>query len=92
MKTHLRKVCSPLLRMFEKGEGDFPYKKSDRKVLNIMAILFFVLACYASVVSIMASSLAGLFPVLAFFLVGLVCAVVGLLGNDRAVSKIWNRK
>jgi hypothetical protein len=78
--------------MFEKGEDDFPYKKSDRKVLNVMALLFFVLAGYASVVAVMASSLAGLFPVLAFFLIGLVCGVVGLLGNDRAVSKIWNRK
>jgi hypothetical protein len=50
------------------------------------------LSGYSAVVAIIASELAGFLPFLVFFLIGFICALVGLLGNDRAVSKIWSRK
>jgi hypothetical protein len=92
MKKQLRTIFLPILRMFESGEDEYHYKKSHRKVLNIMSLLFFFLSAYSAVVAIIASQLAGLLPIIAFFLIGFVCAVVGLLGSDRAVSKIWSRK
>ncbi|WP_026843587.1 hypothetical protein [Brumicola pallidula] len=92
MKKQLRKIFSPILRVFESGEGEYLYKKSDRKVLNIMGFLFVFLSGYSAVVAIIASELAGFLPFLVFFLIGFICALVGLLGNDRAVSKIWSRK
>lgn len=92
MKKQLRKIFLLVLRVFESGEGEYNYKKSDRKILNIMGLLFFFLSAYSTVVAIIAAELAGLLPIIAFFLMGLVCAVVGMLGSDRAVSKIWSRK
>ncbi|GAC29272.1 hypothetical protein GPAL_2411 [Glaciecola pallidula DSM 14239 = ACAM 615] len=57
-----------------------------------MGFLFVFLSGYSAVVAIIASELAGFLPFLVFFLIGFICALVGLLGNDRAVSKIWSRK
>jgi hypothetical protein len=92
MKKLLRKIFHPILRVFEAGEGEYHYKKSDRNVLIIMSFLFIFLAAYSAVVAIIAAELAGILPFLVFFLIGFICGVIGLLGSDRAVSKIWSRK
>lgn len=34
----------------------------------------------------------GIIPTVVFLGVGLVCEIVGLLGSDRAVAKIWKAK
>jgi hypothetical protein len=39
----------------------------------------------------MTGEFAGIIPIMLFLLTGLVCGVVGLLGNDRAVARIWKR-
>ena len=92
MKKQLRKMFLPILRVFEAGEGEYHYKKSDRNVLNIMSFLFIFLSAYSAAVAIIASELAGILPFLVFFLIVFICGVFGFLGSDRAVSKIWSRK
>ena len=92
MKNTLRKTFLPILRIFESGEGEYSYKQSHRKILLIVGVLFFVLSAVSAASAISSSQIGGLFPFLIFFLVGLVCEVVGLLGSNRAVAKIWGSK
>lgn len=82
----------PILRIFESGEGEYVYKKSHRKILLSVGALFLVLSAVSAISAITSAQLGGLIPFLVFFLVGLVCEVVGLLGSDRAVAKIWGSK
>jgi hypothetical protein len=46
----------------------------------------------SAVLAISSSEMGGLIPFLVFFMVGFVCEVVGLLGSNRAVAKIWGSK
>jgi len=92
MKTTLRRAFQPLLTLFESGNSPFNYKSSHRKALLGVAALFLVLSAVSATAAIVSSDLSGLLPFLIFFLLSMVCAVVGLLGNDRAVSKIWGNK
>lgn len=89
MKNILRKVFQPILGFFESGEGDYNYKPSHRTILLVVGILFLILATVSAISAITASQMAGIIPILIFLLVGLVCGVVGLLGSNRAVAKIW---
>jgi hypothetical protein len=92
MKNILRKAFSPILSTFESGTEEFIYKPSHRTILIVMGVLFGGLA---GIVYSMASD-AGIpgymIPVVIFGLVSLVTLVVGLLGTERAVSKIWGHK
>jgi len=92
MNDLLRKLFQPVLQIFESGEGEYSYKQSHRTILIIVGVLFLVLASVSAVAAISASQMGGFFPVLIFFLIGFVCEVVGLLGNERAVAKIWGNK
>ncbi len=92
MKTILRKTFQPILHIFESGEGEYRYEKSHRKILLTVGVLFLLLSIVSAVLTIISSNIGGLIPFLIFFLVGLVCEVVGLLGNNRAVAKIWGSK
>jgi len=87
-----RKLFNPLLRHFESGDEPYLYKPSHRLILVTVGSLFLLLSLVACGVSILASQTGGIFPGLIFFLAGLVCAVVGLLGSDRAVAKLWGSK
>jgi hypothetical protein len=92
MKDLLRTAFSPILSTFESGDEEYNYRKSHRTILIVMGVLFGGLA---SIVFAMASggeSMGFLIPVVVFGLVSLVTLVVGLLGNERAVSKIWGNK
>lgn len=40
MKAFLKKICSPILGMFEQGEGEYAYKASHRTILIIIGLLF----------------------------------------------------
>ena len=92
MKNSLRKIFLPILSIFESGEEEYNYKKSHRKILLIVGALFLILSAVSAISAISSSQLGGLIPFLVFFLVGLVCEVVGLLGSNRAVAKIWGSK
>jgi hypothetical protein len=92
MKELLRTLFLPILRIFESDEDAYHYKKSHRTVLLVVGGLFLVLSTAVAAVVITTAQLGGLFPCLLFFLLGLVCLVVGLLGNDRAVAKMWGSK
>lgn len=91
MKEKLRALFSPVLNMFEKGVEPYIYKPLNRKILIVMGLLFSGLA--AGVFYASPGADAGyLLPVIVFSAVGAVCLVVGLLGNDRAVAKIWGNR
>jgi len=92
MKTALRKLFSPILNYFESGNGEYVYKASHRKILLFMSGLFFLLSIISLIAAIAASQLAGFLPILIFFTGGFVCMIVGLLGNDHAVARIWGSK
>jgi hypothetical protein len=92
MKNSLTKVFWPILKIFETDEHPANYKKSHRVALNAVGALFMFL----SLVSVAAASSVGgvgsLIPVIIFFCAGLVAGVVGTLGSNGAVSKIWGTK
>ncbi|HED16648.1 MAG TPA: hypothetical protein ENI64_07555 [Gammaproteobacteria bacterium] len=91
MKEQLRLVFSPVLKLFEKGSGPYKYKPLNRKILVIMGLLFSGLAAgvfYATP----GDDIGYLLPVIVFSAVGVVCILVGFLGSDRAVSKIWGNR
>ncbi len=78
--------------MFEEQEGEYAYKPSHRLILKVVGTLFLGLSLASLLGSISAGQLGALLPVIVFFGVGLVCMVVGFLGTDRAVAKIWNNR
>ncbi|MBR7889569.1 hypothetical protein J9B83_11510 [Marinomonas sp. A79] len=91
MKETLRKLCSPILNLFETSEGDYDYKASHRTILVVLGLLCFVIASISFTVTMMTGELAGVIPIALFGITGMVCEIVGLLGNDRAVARIWKR-
>ena len=92
MKSTMRKLFSPILAYFESGEGAYSYKKSHRTILVIVGSLFLVLSCISIAAIVATLQVGAMIPILVFFLTGLVCLVVGGLGTDRAVAKIWGSK
>ena len=78
MKALLRTLFRPLLDVFERGTEPYAYRPLNRKLLIVMGVLFSGLAAGVY--------LAGRGAV------GVVCLVVGGLGNERAVSRIWGNK
>jgi hypothetical protein len=92
MKASLRALFSPLLNPLERGDEPYVYKPLNRKILLAVSLLFSLL-CAALVYLIPAEADKGyLVPVVVFGLVALVGFIVGLLGNDRAVAKIWGNR
>ena len=92
MKTWLRKLFWFILRIFESGDEAYTYKPLNRKILIVVGLLFSVLAAITVYVSFDKDGYGYLIPVAVFFSVGFVCIIVGLLGNDRAVAKIWGSR
>ncbi len=92
MKSTLRYICSPILNHFESGEGPYSYKKSHRTILIVVGSLFLVLSSLSVGAIVATSQLGAAIPILVFFITGLVCLIVGGLGTDRAVAKIWGSK
>lgn len=91
MKQNLRKIFSPILNLFESDDAAFAYKPSHRKILIILGSLFSSLAGFVLYLAI-GNDLGYLFPVLIFGGVGLLSLLVGLLGTDQAVSKLWGTR
>lgn len=92
MKASLRALFSPLLNPLERGDEPYVYKPLNRKILLAVSLLF-SLMCAALLYLMPADADKGyLVPVVVFGLVALVGFIVGLLGNDRAVAKIWGNR
>lgn len=92
MKEMMKKLCSPILNMFESGEGEYDYKKSHRVILLVLGVLCFVIASVSLVFTLKTGEFAGIIPIAVFGITGIVCEVVGLLGSDQAVARIWKRR
>jgi hypothetical protein len=92
MKTYLREIFWFILRNFEKGDEPYSYKPLNRKILVFVGFLFIMLSIVTVYFSYKAESYGYLIPVVVFFAVGFISIIVGLLGSDRAVSKIWGNR
>jgi len=92
MKKLMRKLFSPVLGYFESGTEDYSYRPSHRKILIALGALFLLLSLGCLYASIAADASAGFLPAAVFFVVGAVCQVVGWLGNERAVARIWKSR
>tara|TARA_R110002111_G_scaffold149064_2_gene216106 strand:+ start:286 stop:564 length:279 start_codon:yes stop_codon:yes gene_type:complete len=92
MKNILRSLFSPILNRVENGNEPYNYKPLNRKILIFMGLVFAGLAIMVCQFVPEGVGAAFLIPVIVFGAVALVTLVVGCLGNDRAVSKIWGNK
>lgn len=89
MKTRLQNLFSPVLGYFESGEGSYSYKGSHRTILIVIGVLFLLLSFVSLAAAIVTLQLAAGLPFLIFFSAGAVCIIVGGLGSNRAVAKLW---
>ena len=92
MKNALRQLCSPILAPFEKDSDAYNYKPSHRKILLAVGSLFLFLAAISIYIATITHELAALIPILVFFIGGMICMIIGGLGTDRAVAKIWGSR
>ena len=92
MKDLLRTAFSPILNTFESGTEEYTYRPSHRTILIVMGVLFGGLATTVFVMASGGESMGFFIPVTVFGLVSLVTLVVGILGTERAVAKIWGNK
>lgn len=89
MKAQLRQLFAPVLRPLEAGEGAFRYQALHRTILMVVSGLALVLAAVSAYFSLSADLTAGLLATAVFLSLSGLCAVVGLLGTDRAVARLW---
>jgi hypothetical protein len=92
MRDNFRRAFRFILRHFEQGDGPYDYKPLHRKILLVVGTLFAVLAVGTIYMSAGIADVRALIPVLVFGTVSAVCLVIGLLGTDRAVAKIWGQE
>ncbi|MDQ2076057.1 hypothetical protein [Marinimicrobium sp. ABcell2] len=88
----LRKLFNPILIWFEGGDQPYAYRPMNRTILLAMGAIFVVLAGAVAWFKPADAETGYWAPVVIFGLVGLVALVVGFLGSDRAVAKIWGNK
>ena len=92
MRNQLRHLFGFILQPFEQGDESFTHKPLNRKILVAVGALFGML-CAVSITLAIANGQAGyLIPIVVFGGASLVSLVVGLLGSDRAVAKIWGNR
>ncbi len=92
MKSSLKKLFSPILNIFESDEGDYRYKESHRTILVVVGALFLLLSFASLSAAIITAQLAAALPFIIFFSAGSVCLIVGGLGSDKAVAKLWGNR
>ena len=92
MKQLLRKIFFPILDIFEQGDEAYAIKPLSRKILIVIGVLFSGLASVVFYLIPEESDLGYYLPVIIFYLIALVAVVVGALGTDRAVAKIWGNR
>ncbi len=91
MKKQLRTLFSPVLKIFEAGTEPFSYKPSQRTILIVIGCIFTALAALVFVIAL-GKDIAYLLPVFIFAGIGFISLLVGVLGSDRAVARIWNSR
>lgn len=92
MKDTLRKLFSPLLKPLEAGTEEYSYKPSHRTILIGVGSLFLALSTVSIVLAIVGGQFGAMIPSMVFFIAGWVCVIVGALGSDRAIAKIWGNR
>ena len=92
MRDFFRKVFWFILAVFEKGDGPYSYKPLNRVILIVVGLLFIFLSSIVLYTSDYVDGYGFLIPVVIFFTVGFVSTIVGLLGSERAVAKIWGTR
>lgn len=92
MRNLLRKIFSPILNVFEKGDEPYTAKALNRKILIVIGALFTFLVTVVIYLSYDKGEPGYLIPVVVFASVAIVALVVGFLGSDRAVAKIWGNR
>jgi hypothetical protein len=58
----------------------------------VVGVLFVLLSLVSLVAAVYAAQPGAWIPFVVFFSAGAVCLIVGFLGSDRAVAKIWGNK
>ena len=92
MKQQLIRLFWPILSFFESDEDPKHYKRSHRVILVVVGLLFLSLSIASGVAAYSSSESGAFIPAVVFFAVGSVSVVVGALGSNAAVSKIWGTK
>lgn len=92
MKETLRQLCSPILKPLESGEVGPNYKASHRTILNVVGLLFLTLSSISAGALVYTGQLGALVPVLVFLGIGGLSLIVGTLGTDAAVSRMWGNR
>lgn len=92
MKQMLRKLFSPVLNVFESGDEEYAIKPLSRKILIVISVLFSALATAVFYLTPADSDTGYYLPVIIFGTIAVIGFIVGLLGTDRAVAKIWGSR
>ncbi|WP_339899256.1 hypothetical protein [uncultured Gilvimarinus sp.] len=92
MKNALRKIFAPLLKGLESGTEPYNYKPLSRKVLLFFGAVFTFLGLLAAWLIPEGADPGYYFPVVVFTLAGTYGLIVALLGEDRAVAKLWGNR
>jgi len=92
MKKIFVRLFWPILAPFERDADASGYRASHRKVLLAVGFLFLVLSAASLYFALQAGQMGAWLPIVLFFVVGLVSGVVGLLGSDGAVARIWGNR
>ena len=92
MKNVFIKICWPLLRLFETETQPENYKASHRFALNFIGFVFLLLSFVSTLLGYSSGELGAIIPALIFFGAGLSAVIVGLLGSNGAVAKVWGSK
>ena len=88
MKNILRKICSPVLNIFEKNNDEYIYRPLNRKIVLFISLVFLFLAFALPVYMPEVILMGYWFVMLVFGLLGFVGLIIALLGSDKAVAKL----
>ena len=90
MKKFLRLLAKPLLDPLE-AEGEFVYRRSHRVILLVVSGLFFFLAG-VTLWLMPAGEWDYILPVIVFGGAGVTGLIVGSVGKDIAVARLWGSR
>lgn len=92
MKNQLRRLFAFILNPLERGEQPYKCQPYSRKILLFVSAVFGILAILVLVMRPEDSGWDALLPVVVFGPGSLYGLIVGLLGTDRAIAKIWGNR
>ena len=92
MKEQLRKIFSFILTPFESGTEEYEYKPINRKILLFISVMFSGLAGLVLYLRPEDSGLDYALPIIVFAAIAVLGFIIGFLGNDRAIAKIWGTR